>query len=293
MGYQVDNAIIMAAGLASRFAPISYEKPKALVEVRGEILIERQICQLLEAGIGEIILVAGYRKEQFYYLRDKYGVIILENKEYLTRNNHSSIYAARDYLKNSYICSSDNYFVENVFEKEVEESYYAALFAEGETNEWCLQTDEQDYIIDVKIGGRNQWYMMGQAFWSKKFSDGFLGILDKIYDEESTKGKLWEDIYRENISKLKMKIKRYKKDSINEFDSLDELRLFDSKYIDNSGSAIMHKISQRLQCREGELVEINPIKNEKGESIGVCFYYDNEKYQYNYKDKSLVKMKKG
>jgi len=31
MGYQVDNAIIMAAGLSSRFAPISYEKPKALI----------------------------------------------------------------------------------------------------------------------------------------------------------------------------------------------------------------------------------------------------------------------
>ena len=41
MGYKVDNAIIMAAGTASRFAPLSYEKPKALIEVKGEILIER------------------------------------------------------------------------------------------------------------------------------------------------------------------------------------------------------------------------------------------------------------
>ena len=30
---KVDNAVIMAAGTSSRFAPISYEKPKALVEV--------------------------------------------------------------------------------------------------------------------------------------------------------------------------------------------------------------------------------------------------------------------
>ena len=57
MGYQVDNAIIMAAGLSSRFAPISYEKPKALIEVKGEVLIERQIRQLLEAGINKIILI--------------------------------------------------------------------------------------------------------------------------------------------------------------------------------------------------------------------------------------------
>ena len=53
MSYQTDNAVIMAAGISSRFAPLSYEKPKALMEVKGEILIERQIRQLLEAGIQE------------------------------------------------------------------------------------------------------------------------------------------------------------------------------------------------------------------------------------------------
>ena len=58
------NAIIMAAGTASRFAPLSFEKPKALIEVKGEILIERQIHQLKEAGISEIIIVVGYKKEQ-------------------------------------------------------------------------------------------------------------------------------------------------------------------------------------------------------------------------------------
>ena len=45
--YNVDNAIIMAAGVSSRFAPLSYEKPKALITVNGEVLIERQIRQLL------------------------------------------------------------------------------------------------------------------------------------------------------------------------------------------------------------------------------------------------------
>ena len=43
MAYKVENAVIMAAGLSSRFAPLSYEKPKALITVKGEVLIERQI----------------------------------------------------------------------------------------------------------------------------------------------------------------------------------------------------------------------------------------------------------
>ena len=45
---KVDNAIIMAAGTSSRFAPLSFERPKALIEVRGEILIESANFEKLE-----------------------------------------------------------------------------------------------------------------------------------------------------------------------------------------------------------------------------------------------------
>ena len=35
--YKVDNAIILAAGVATRMAPLSFEKPKALFEVNGGV----------------------------------------------------------------------------------------------------------------------------------------------------------------------------------------------------------------------------------------------------------------
>lgn len=232
MGYKIDNAVIMAAGMSRRLAPLSMEIPKALLNVRGEILIERQIRQLQERGIADIILVSGYKKEQFYYLKDKFNLVIIENPDYYDRNNHSSIYAARDYLGNTYICSADNYFMVNPFEREVDESYYASVFSKGETDEWCLQTDENDYITGIRIGGRSQWYMMGQVFWSEKFSREFIRILEKVYTRKETKGKLWEDIYRENLQKLKMKIRRYGSDRIYEFDTLDDLRSFDNRYKD-------------------------------------------------------------
>ena len=40
--YKVRNAVIMAAGFSSRFAPLSYECPKGLVKIKGEVLVERQ-----------------------------------------------------------------------------------------------------------------------------------------------------------------------------------------------------------------------------------------------------------
>lgn len=288
MSYRTDNAVIMAAGMSSRFAPLSYEKPKALVEVKGEILIERQIRQLLETGIDEIIVVVGYQKEQFSYLRNKYPITIVENKEYLIRNNHSSIYAARNYLHNTYICSADDYFVENPFEKEVESAYYAAVFAPGETSEWCLRTGEDDVITEVTIGGRGQWYMLGHVFWSEEFSRRFLQILEDVYDNEETKDKLWEAVYREHIRELPMKIRRYPENSIFEFDSLDELRLFDAKYIDHSGSRIMEKLAGLFNAPERSFTNMEPQKDNNGNTTGVSFQYAQKKYSYSYSDEKLT-----
>ena len=182
MSYQVDSAVIMAAGTASRVAPLSYERPKALIEVKGEVLIERQIRQLQEAGISEIIVVVGYMAEQFAYLADKFGVKIIENKDFLTRNNNSSIYVAKEHIRNTYICSSDNYFSKNPFEKQVDSSYYAAVYANGPTQEWCMTEDAQGYIDSVTVGGENAWFMLGHVFWDQDFSCRFLQILEKIYD---------------------------------------------------------------------------------------------------------------
>ena len=50
------NAIIIAAGTSSRFVPLSYEKPKGLVDVKSEVLIERQIRQLHEAGVNDVTI---------------------------------------------------------------------------------------------------------------------------------------------------------------------------------------------------------------------------------------------
>ncbi len=284
MKYKVDNAVIMAAGTASRFAPISYERPKALIEVKGEILLERQIRQLLEAGIKEIILVVGYKKEQFMYLKDKFGVIIVENNEYLTRNNNSSIYAVRKYLKNTYICSSDNYFSKNPFEEYVDDSYYAAVYADGETKEWCMTEDKDGYIDSVTVGGKDAWFMLGHTFWSEEFSSKFLEILEEIYDLPETVDLLWESIYMQHLDTLKMKMRKYEDDFIFEFDTLDELRVFDTSYVEDTRSEILKKIASELNCKESDLNDIKTFKTEDNSASGIIFNAGNEKYKYSYKD---------
>lgn len=287
---RVNNAIIMAAGTASRFAPLSFEKPKALIEVRGEVLIERQIKQLQEAGIIEIIIVTGYMAEQFEYLKEKYGVILIHNSEYLNRNNNSSIYVAKEYLKNSYICSSDNYFLSNPFEKEVDDSYYASVYVEGDTPEWCITT-KGNVIDNVTVGGHDSWIMLGHVFWSEEFSHKFLEILQKEYGRVETADKLWETIYIEHIDELRMNIRRYSSDYIFEFDTLDELREFDKSYIKNTRSRILKEISKKLGLNEEDIKEIKSFKDKNNAAAGFTFNVG-KRYRYYYATQELEEILK-
>ena len=258
--YKVDNAVIMAAGMSSRFAPLSYEKPKGLLVVKGEVLIERQIRQLKDAGIDDITVVVGYMKEKFFYLQEKFGVKIVINDDYFRFNNPSTLIRVKDRLKNTFICSSDNYFVDNVFESYVYESYYAAVFQEGESDEWGLITDNNDRIIKIDHSPKDMWIMLGHVYFSRNFSTKFVQILEKQYNKVSIRYELWEHILEENLKELPMVIRRYKSDVIREFDSLEELRSFDDKYIQNSGSEIFTNICRVLKCSENDISDINVVK---------------------------------
>ncbi|MBQ9199729.1 MAG: NTP transferase domain-containing protein [Lachnospiraceae bacterium] len=283
--YKVDNAIILAAGTSSRFAPLSYERHKALTVVRGEVLIERQIRQLIQKDIREIYVITGYKAEQFEYLKEKFGVELIYNPYYLNRNNNSSIYVAKDYIKNSYICSADNYFIENPFEKEVDFSYYAVVYSKEMTDEWCISTDNDGYINSVSIGGSDSWYMYGQVFWDNKFSKKFLDILESVYKKEETYGKLWEEIFIAHLDTLKMRIKKYPNNFIFEFDTLDELRKFDVSYINNTRSSIIKKIAEIYRCNEAEIVDINSYYGNNYEAIGITFNIKGKRNSYIYDEK--------
>ena len=250
----------MAAGLSSRFAPISYERPKGTLKVRGEILVERQIRQLHEAGITNITLVVGYKKEYFFYLADKYGVDIVVNREYATRNNNGSLWLVKDRLDNTYVCSSDDYFTTNPFEPYVYKSYYSANYVEGPTDEWCIKTGPADRITGATVGGANAWVMLGHVYFDRNFSATFREILEQVYHLPETVSKLWESIYLDHIKSFDMVIRRYPDGVIHEFDSVDELRSFDPLFMENVDSEVFDHIVATLGCQKSDIRDFYPLK---------------------------------
>lgn len=57
------KAIILAAGRGSRMKDLTDDRPKCLIELRGRPLLDWQLAALREAGIEEIAIVTGYRRE--------------------------------------------------------------------------------------------------------------------------------------------------------------------------------------------------------------------------------------
>lgn len=284
------NAVILAAGTASRFVPLSAERPKGLLEVKGEVLIERQICQLIEAGINDITVVVGYKSGMFSYLQDMFGVHLVLNEDYDRYNNTSSIIRVLDRLHDTYICSSDNYFPENVFHEDPKQSYYSALFADGKTSEYCIKTNDSDEIINVTIGGQNSWYMIGHVYFSHDFSEAFKKVMVEEYNREETRLGYWEDVYIRHINELpKMLIHKYDTHDIEEFDSIDELRHFDKSYINNTRSAILKDIAERLSCTESDMHNFRRVKRV-GVPILFTFQVYDTVYQYNGTSNTLVKL---
>lgn len=59
----VSKALILAAGLGSRLAPITDNCPKSLIPVNGKPILFKQIENPHENGITDITIISGYKAE--------------------------------------------------------------------------------------------------------------------------------------------------------------------------------------------------------------------------------------
>ena len=277
--YRVDNAIVLAAGMSTRFVPFSYEKPKGLTVVKGEVLIERQIRQLKEAGVKEIILVLGHMMEKFLYLIEKYGVKVVVNNEYRYKNTHSSVYFARDYLKNSYICCADNYFPKSVFHRYEYHSLYSVLYMEGTwRGERGVTTDNKGLIIATQRPAVDQWVMNGYAYFDREFSKSFKSILEDMWNAPGSDSLYWEQVYAEHVDELALYAVKYTDTQVMEFDSVAELEKFDPEFIKYNDMALTRNVCSTLNCTASDIHNIRPI--QKG--------YTNKSFKFTCRGKEYI-----
>ena len=280
--YRVNNAVILAAGASTRFIPLSLEQPKGLFEVKGEKLIERQIQQLQDAGIKNITIVLGYKKEMFYYLEDKYGVNFIINESFNIKNNIESLYLAKEKLRNTYICVSDSYFVENPFNQYEYQTFNAGISIKKKTNERYVDTDENGKIIMMEKYRDSGKVLFGHSFWNEDFSNAFI----KLMEADRTVGKynqsFWEWMVKDNLNNLpSFYFKEYEEGNIYEFDYFEDLRRFDSQYQGHTHSEIIHNIKLIFRCDEEDIVNFRNV-NEGMTNTSFIFEINGMDYIYRH-----------
>ncbi len=286
----VRNAIILAAGSATRFVPLSLEQPKGLYEVNGQRLIDRQIEQLQEVGISDITLVLGYKKEMFYYLKEKYGVKFIINPSFQVKNNIESLRLAKDILGNSYICSSDDYFVVSPFNTQEEHSFYAGLRVGYKTNEMYVDLDEEGRIIEMEKGRMSGRILIGHSFWTEEFCRCFFNLVEADENIGKYNNSFWEWLVKDNLAALPpFYFKEYALGFIYEFDYFEELRGFDKSYAANSNSRIISNIKSVFQCADADIVNFRCI-NEGLTNTSFIFRVDGEDYIYRHPGEGTEKI---
>jgi choline kinase len=91
------KAIILAAGRGSRMRHMTDDRPKCLVELQGRALLDRQIDALRAAGIQDIGIVTGYRREMLA----SRGMTEFHNPRWAETNMVSSLACAQDWLSHA------------------------------------------------------------------------------------------------------------------------------------------------------------------------------------------------
>ena len=231
--HKVKRAIIMAAGTGSRMQPLTFTTPKPLIKVNGERMINSVINALHKNGITEIYVVVGHLKEQFEVLTKEFdGVTLIENPYYNTCNNISSLYVAREHLKDVIILDGDQVIYDpDILSPDFVRSGYNAIWTDEPTVEWVLTIENDVVTACSRTGADKGWQLFSVSRWSEEDGMRLKGHLEEEFINKKNTQIYWDDVALFcHPEEYTLGIKEMSSGAIEEIDTLAELAAKDSSY---------------------------------------------------------------
>ena len=255
------NAVILAAGFGMRMVPINLSTPKALIEVGGEPLIERTIRQLHEQGIRNITVVAGFMKESFEYLMDEYGVDLVINPDYASKNNLHSLALVADRISNTYIIPCAIWCARNPYSSTEPYSWYMVSELVDEDSTVRVNRKRELVTISDREAGNS---MIGISYLTEPEAGIVRENLKRMDADESFDEDFWEKALYSRAEagskdRMILQAKVVSSSDFVEIDTYEQLRDLDSDSNHLKTDSIK-TICSALNCKESEVTDISVLK---------------------------------
>lgn len=229
--YRVKRAIILAAGFGERLVPITLNTPKSLVLVKGRRIIDSLLDAIVAAGIGQIVIVRGYLREQFDQLLYKYpNLEFVDNPDYNEENNISSVMKVRNLLANSYVCEGD-IILHNprIIQKYQFQSNYCGVKCQR-TDDWCF-SEYRGRIRNLAVGGENCYQMMGISYWTEDDGSRLSDFVKQVYEAPGGRERFWDTVPLQYYAdEFDVAVRGCSFEDFTEIDTFNELKSLDSVY---------------------------------------------------------------
>ena len=123
------QAVILAAGMGKRLLDLTINRTKCMVEVAGELIIDRILNDLIKLNLSRIVIVTGHGAKglEQHVLSNYSGIdiVFIYNELYMNTNNIYSLSLAKDFLieDDCIILESDIVFQDGILSDLVKSSY--------------------------------------------------------------------------------------------------------------------------------------------------------------------------
>lgn len=204
------KALILAAGLGTRLRPLTDTRPKSMVEVNGKPILYKQIENLLENGIDDITVIAGYKSEMMADgINENYKRVktIINNIYDKTNNMYSAYMALEEMYDNEFLLMNSDVFYDSAVIKELMKKKYgnSIVVEEGIYNDENMKVScTNGRIMEIsKMISEDDAY--GVSIDVYKFSkEGSKVFYDKVKEYIKDKEELnqWTEVALNDVLKL-------------------------------------------------------------------------------------------
>lgn len=231
--YKVHKALILAAGFGSRMMPATKDRPKPMVSVNGKPIISTLLDALLAAGVDDITIVRGYKKEAFDGLLTDYPHLhFIDNDVYDKYNNISSAILASDFFTGGcYLCEADLYITNPSIITPYQ--YRSNILGSWsiETDDWSFKMDDEGMISLYQKGNTYCWNYYGISYWTPEDCEKLNSDWTEIFKTEEGKDVFWEQVPLQlRKEKYRVAVRPCRKQDIMEIDNYYELQQLDPSY---------------------------------------------------------------